>query len=81
MASVGSAILPLRGLVYIVRHRVFPVQSSFMPLALNAAGSLAFLLALYTKCVPQLSPYATHLYNLPMLCTHWQGWQNTGTCS
>jgi hypothetical protein len=55
MASVGNAALPLRGLVYIVRHRVFPVQSSLMPVALNAAGSLAFVLALYTKYVPQLS--------------------------
>jgi hypothetical protein len=55
MASVGNAVLPLRGLLYIVRHRVFPVQTNFMPVALNAAGSLAFLLALYTKCVPQIS--------------------------
>jgi hypothetical protein len=49
MASVGNAVLPLRGLLYIIRHRVFPVQTNFMPVALNAAGSLAFLLALYTK--------------------------------
>lgn len=46
---MGSAALPLRGLVYIVRHRVFPLQSSIRTVALNAAGSLAFLLVLYTK--------------------------------
>jgi hypothetical protein len=49
MAAVGNAALPLRGLLYIVSNRVFPLQSSVRPVALNAAGSLAFLLALYTK--------------------------------
>lgn len=47
--TVGIAILPLQGLVYIVRHRVFPVQSSVKPVAINAAGSLVFLLILYTR--------------------------------
>lgn len=48
--SVSTALYPLRGLLYIVQHRVFPVKAiGVQTLSTNAVASLAFLAALYTK--------------------------------
>jgi hypothetical protein len=47
---MSTALYPLRGLLYIVQHRVFPLKTIGMQtLGTNAVVSLAFLAALYTK--------------------------------
>ena len=42
--------LPLRGMLYILQHRVFPIKIiGVQTVCINLVLSLAFLVALYTK--------------------------------